>query len=257
MNSSINEKVIDQTIGLRKIAKLKAKEGQAWSIVVYVLSNEVVDGFHGLWFFIGTYSKRKEAVSRAEELIKETGISSIYAMSTCQWREIDENFKADRTIFVKDDIDKKLRKVQKEQQNKLRKKYEDEQLMKEEMEEMIKYEQEEGTIEHYTRQWYLLIKQYDKINYMKEQLKLENENYEKMIKNIQELQNKYPNLESSKSEEEDDEKGDNEDEERSDKQKSDWIERLKVTLPKRGEEDLLKYIIEKHQLISQEITEKN
>ena len=225
--------LINHTIGLRKIAmKCKPKPGQEWAIIAYVISEEVVDGFHGLWFLVGTYSSREETVKEAKELIRETGIQSIHAIKTCTWGKIDETTKYDRTIFVKDerdDVDKKLRKIQKDEQNKLRRKYEDNKIIKEEMEETIKLEQEEDSIEHYTRKWFLAVKQYEKLEYLHDEVIKAQDIYQKMIYNIKELNNKY------------------------EKHKDNWIPNLAKNLRKKGEENLLDIIIDRYNIINKEI----
>jgi len=219
---------MDQTIGLRKIKNIIPREGQEWSVIAYVISSEVVDGFHGLWFLIGTYSKRKKAIKTAEKLINETGIKSIYAMKTCEWNEINEKTITDRTILVEEDvnnIDSELLKIQKKEHETLKRKYEDDQILKEELRKTIEYEQTEGTIEHYTRQWYLMIKQYETINFIEKKLEENKNTYKKMIDNIKKLDNNNPSYQEN------------------------WLNKLTEFLPKRGEEDLLELLIEKHKAI--------
>lgn len=222
-------------IGLRKLQKIKPKRDQKWCVISYILSDEVKDGMHGLWNLIGTYNNREDAIDTAKDLVKETGITSIYAMPTCEWREIDERVKVDRTIIVedeKDNIDKEIIKRQKTEHEILQKKYEDNELLKKELMKTLKLEKNEESVEYYTRLWYLAIKQYEKINHLKEEIKTIEKSYKKMIDDIKNLDIKYPDHQNN------------------------WISKLEESLPKRGEQDLLDFLITKHTEIKKLITYK-
>ena len=225
------EKAVRDTIGLRRLQNnIEPEDGQKYAVVTYVISNKVVDGFHGLWFFIGAYPTCKSANEKVEQVIKDYGIESTYSFPMCAWRRIDERFKPDRTILVGDDkkeIDNNLNSLIKNEQKRLKTEYETRQIMRDEISKDNEMMLDDTSVQYFTRKWNLLIYKYQELEKLDTMIKENTKIYEKMKKEIKELEDKYP------------------------EHKKSWLSILEDKLPKRGEKDLLDKIIKYHGLISE------
>ena len=224
------KKVIKDTMGLKRLQdNIKPKDGQQYVVVTYIISNTVVDGFHGLWFFIGTHSTAESANKQAKEVIEEYGIESTYSLPMCTWRRIDERVKTDRTILVKtekDEISDNLNTMVKKEQTRLKTEYETHQIMREEITKDNEMMLDTNSVQYFTRKWNLLIYKYQELEELDKIYKENTVIYEKMKNEVKELEEKYP--EHTKS----------------------WLHILKDKLPKRNEEDSLNKIIKYHKLIN-------
>jgi len=217
------------THGLERLQKdYKPLDNQKYCVVTYVIVNEVVNGLHGMWFFVGTYKTAKKANKVAIDIIKKYNIQSTYAMPVCQWREIDENFKPDKTIFVGDEKkenEKNLGKMIDHEQKRLKKEFEKQAELRQDLEKDNEKMLDPESVQFFTRKWFLLINKYRKIEEFRKIIEEEENKYNEMLNEVRELEKEYPNHKES------------------------WIDILKEKLQKRGEHESLENIIKYHKII--------
>ncbi len=214
--------------GLQLIQKESPPPGQAYTVVVYILTNTIgTNGERGMIFIIGSYPSAKGAVDKAKEIVDKTGITGVYALPTCKWEDIDTKYRPDRTIYVEPSkLNKKLdsfwsRSIETQESERT---YTEPSLKDPEPDDW-----RAGTLDHYTRLWYLLIKNKTKLNDLKQQVK----HYETMLtKRADELQlvhKEHPEFESQ------------------------WLSGVERRLKSTGEADLLTMIKNGHQELVKEV----
>lgn len=162
-------------------------------IVAYFLSEEKADnGCQGLWMCLGCYKSSKEAVDRAEEIIKITGHNSIYATSTCSWQELNDEINTNRTKVIPVYLEDELQKQQKIENDKIFKLQERQELIREEIEKEISEENDQESLAYYIRQWFVAIKDMSEINFYQKKVDELTTAYNKRIENIKTSEHKHP-----------------------------------------------------------------
>lgn len=216
--------------GLTRIKKIRPQPGQEFCVIAYFLTSEVSqEGVHGMWFLVGTYPRSDMATERATELIEETGINSIYAMKTCDWQEINDKFTPDRTKIVPIGRDMKLREQHAREYQEQADRFEKDKEISQEIEEEQERELSDDSVEYYTRQWYLAIKNRSAIESMKQQLVDVEKSLDQRVENIRRAHSAHPEHEEN------------------------WLSILGEKLPKRNEGRLLELLQRGHHEMKDEV----
>jgi len=165
------EKLINALIRIQDETPLS---GQDYSVIVYVLTDEVgPNGEHGVFYIRGGYSCAKDAVNAAKELIDKYDINNVFAVPNCKWETLTKHRKSDRTIYTKPEkLNDMINHYASDSQSELKKQFENSAQAK--LRDEISREQEladvPGTIENFTRLWYLLIKNTGSLKYHQSQV---------------------------------------------------------------------------------------
>jgi hypothetical protein len=84
---------------LRKL--YRPNSGQEYFVASYFLTPTIENGgFRGMWYLIGTYGSKSEAKEVATEVIKRTGVSTVFAASTGSWHDICEEYQPEQVHLV-------------------------------------------------------------------------------------------------------------------------------------------------------------
>ncbi len=213
--------------GLQLLQKESPPPGQAYTVVAYVLTKHIgPNGERGMIFIIGSYSSADDAVNRAKEVVDKTGINGVYALPTCKWENIDTQYRPDRTIYTEPPgLNKKMDTFW-HQSVKVREYKKDNTKSPKEPESK---DWEPGTIDHYTRLWYLVAANKSQLEDLKQQAK----HYETMLaKRVSELQlahREHPEYEKQ------------------------WLVGVERKLESTGESKLLGMIKDTHQALVKEV----
>lgn len=213
-----------------EIEKFTARPGQTFCAVAYFLTKEISDeGSRGLWFFLGTFNSIKAVTKYVGKVIERTKIRSVYAMHTCTWQDINSDFKPDRTKMVPIDKESRIRQQHEKEYKSTVKAYEKEKEVSDQIEDECFREGELDSVEYYTRQWYLLIKNTSTVEKLEGDLKQAKKMQHDRITKLKEAYKNHPEHEDN------------------------WLKQLEERLPKRGETDLLEALKNGSMLLKPEI----
>lgn len=204
-----------------ELMKWKAPKEQKFTVYAYFLTDEKIikeTGIYGYHIQLGNYETRKEANKVVNEIIQQTGHKLIYSAPICSWQEINSTIDNERTKWITENGKKNLKQQQQKEimyeQEMIKKR---EKINKEISEEKDK-ELDKTTIEHYTHNWYLAIRNYSMIEYYKDKLNKIEEKFNNRVKNIKEQYSKQPEYEKK------------------------WLDVLKEKLKNRDEENIYELI---------------
>ena len=150
-------------------------------------------------------------------------------MKTCDWQDINDKFSPDRTKLVPIGRDMKLREQHNREYQDQVDRFEKEKEISREIEEEQERELSADSVEYYTRQWYLAIKNRAAIESMKQQLGDLEKSYDRRINNIREAYRRHPEHDDV------------------------WLRNLGEKLPKRREEKLLELIQQGYKEMKDEV----
>jgi len=216
------------------LEKRKPPVDQDFSVYAYFLFSEPKDGKYGKQIFLGAYPTKKKAFEEVQKVIKETGHDSIYICETCSWEDIDSTIRFDRTFK----LDPKLKSEELEKQfqtdilNREEKQKRGEQLDKE-LEIQQENELNKETIEYYAHNWFNAIKNKASYEYHKSQADYYEKLYSERVDKIRKQYSKYPKYESE------------------------WLPLYQERLTRRGEEDVYKFLVQGHDLLKDQILNKD
>nr|QBK89796.1 MAG: uncharacterized protein LCPAC101_00790 [Pithovirus LCPAC101] len=227
---------------LKKLENVEREPGQNFSVVGYFLvplkelvSDDADDLStpRGMWINLGSYSSYKQANKRREAVIKQTDVSSIWIQEMYEWQYISNgNIPKNVKNNAKDiNLDKEELILEQTRRERIKIQEEREKMdkMRKDIDNDIEKEMNKGSIEYYTRQWWLASK--DKSYY--EIVKREMNKYEKLYRDkldkIKELDIEYPEY------------------------KNKWKDVLKPKLMARNEENLYNLIDKASTEMSKEI----
>lgn len=205
------------------IAKKRPIVGQEFCVIAYFLSDQITSsGSRGMWFLVGTYPRPDIAEEAAISLIEESGIKSIYTMKTCDWQDINNKFEPNRIKSVPLGKDKRLQEQHLKEYEKTVQDFKKEQEIADEIEKEQELEIKNDSVEYYTRQWFLAIKNKSLVEDLTSKLKEATNNMNLRINNIRDSYKNHPEYEDQ------------------------WLEILREKLPRRGEENILKALEKGH-----------
>lgn len=180
----------------KNLMKTKIPYGQNYCIWAYFLLDKPSDdGLYGKIIFLGAYGK-KEALDKAEEIVKNTGHTGIIVTPSGKWENLSLELKMDKTKWVAEDHETALRLQQEKEIKKENKKKEKIDKIKKDIEEEMRLEDDPATIEHYTHNWYLAVKDKMAINMYKQKLDEMEKAYEKRVSLIRKQEEESPIMES-------------------------------------------------------------
>lgn len=214
----------------KTLEKRRPPTDQEFVIYAYFLYSEPKNGIHGKQIYLGAYPTKTKALEEVEKIIRQTGHDCIYITESCNWEDIDEKKRPDRTIYM--DPDTKAKDLEAQYREKiLREAEEDEkrELITKELEEQQEKELQPDTVEHYAHNWFNAIRNKAQYEFHKKEM----EYYEKMFnQRAEKVRDQYqaqPELEAE------------------------WLEIYEKRLKRRGEEDV--YIMMKtgHDILSEEM----
>lgn len=221
--------------GLNNIKKIKSIPGQKYCVIAYFLipvneinvpENKIQS--RGLWYLIGTYSKKTKADEVAINLIKSTGIKTIYSKLTCKWNSLDIRTNNNGIKYVDSNEDKLLKDHRVRERKDIKESYLKQEEMQKEINEEQENEMDHDSIEYYTRQWYLTIKSRSQFEEAKKNLDTYEQKYNNINNKMKELILLHPEYEKT------------------------WLNRLETRLEKRGETNIFEMIKEGHNIITTE-----
>ena len=197
------------------LEKRKPPTDQEFVIYAYFLFSEPKDGRYGKQIYLGAYPTKKRALEEVEDIIRLTGHDCIYVTEACNWEDIDENKRPDRTLYV--DPDTKVTDLENQYKEKILKQKEEEEkreLISKELDEQVLNELKPDTIEHYAHNWFNAIKNKANYEYHKEQMEYYKQCYDTRVTKIREQYKNQPDIEK------------------------DWLNIYQDRLIRRGEEDI-------------------
>lgn len=217
----------------KTLEKRRPPSDQEFVIYAYFLYSEPTDGVHGKQIYLGSYPTKRKALEEVELIVKKTGHDCIYVTESCNWEDIDEKKRPDRTIYM--DPDTKANDLEEQFRVKIMKDHEEgerREMITKELEDQLEKELQSDTVEHYAHNWFNAIRNKAQYEYHREQM----EYYEKMFnQRAEKVRNQYrdqPELEDV------------------------WLDTYEKRLKGRGEEDV--YIMMKagHDALVREVLNK-
>ena len=169
-------------------------------------------------------------MEEVDNIIKKTGHHSIYATQTCVWEDIDENIKADRTIYVNPETTAK--DLEEQYRNKILReadKDEEREFITKELEKQAWRELDNTTMEYYAHNWFNAIKNKSSYEYHKQEMEYYEKMYNKRVRKIQTQYHKQPEIEKE------------------------WLDVYEKRLKRRGEEDIFIMMREGHKVLKEEM----
>lgn len=191
-NIMAREKAIN---GFKEIMKIKPQPGQEFCVIAYfILDKNYIEknGSYGMLFIVGTYPRADMAIEKAEEMIRKTEINSIYAMKTCDFQEINDKYKPNRTKYVPINRDKILEDQHEKEYQEIKEELEKREKIEKDIEKEIEKEKDPTSLEYYTQEWYSTIINKSMIDQMKKKLQEEENQFQLKLKKIKDLDNKNP-----------------------------------------------------------------
>jgi hypothetical protein len=202
----------------KALAKLKPPAGQEFSVVAYFLADNPKD-VYGFYIPLGNFATKEKAKELVDHIIETTGHRSVYVMKTCSWQELDTQFRPDRTECVPVDQEGKLRRQNNKEQEEERIKLEKRQALEEDIIREKDAETDPTTIEHYTHNWFVAIKNHAAYRHYREQTDRAKASYDKRVRAIREQYTRQPEYDTQ------------------------WLDRLKTRLQRSGETRIFDAIV--------------
>lgn len=192
--------IVNKTINtFKKLMKIKPLPDQKYCVISYFLLDpqSIVDPnnknkSYGMWTFLGAFGTQKEAIKYAEKVILETQHSMVFATSSCTWEDLTTVDNHKDTLWVSTDTDAKLRKQHEKEYNEEINKIKLKEELDEELEAEMELEQDINSLEYYTRNWYLAIKNKSIIEDYKNKLDSMQKNFQMRIDNIKKSELSHP-----------------------------------------------------------------
>lgn len=195
------------SVNLKKIESIDTEVGQKYVVIGYFLipiselaelnkKEEDVDIPRGMWTHLGTYNSEKKAEARKKKIVEDTGITSISVKRMYEWQYISlsdiqinntndtNNINTSKEDFILDQIRREKLKIKEEREK-------DEKIRKS-IDVDIEREADKDSIEYYTRQWWLTIKNKSYYEIAKREMDKYKNIYEQKLDLIGELDQKHP-----------------------------------------------------------------
>lgn len=183
--------------GYKKIMGIFPEPGQSFLVCVWFLTTEIgKNGERGMLFPIKTCMTYGEAKDKAESVIKETGIDSVFVYPMCQWRSISDRKDRNHIALVSTDLDKNLNEQHKRQLAELEKEMKRHEEIADQIENEQEKEQDPTSIEHYIRNWFLAIRNKQLVDSYKKQAEEMESKYQLRLTMLQEQYSRQPEMES-------------------------------------------------------------
>ncbi len=234
MSSEINEHKFYSLRRLANTYKLLEKRlppsDQEFVIYAYFLYSEPRDGVHGKQIYLGAYPTKRNALSVVEDIIKRTGHDCIYVTESCNWEDIDEKKRPDRTLYV--DPQTKAKDLEEQYRHKILKEAEEEEkrdLISKELEEQAIKELDPSTIEYYVHNWFNLIKNRSKYEHHKQEMEYYDKMYNQRADKVRKQYSEQPEIEDQ------------------------WLDLYEPRLKRRGEEDIFIMLKEGHRVLVEKV----
>lgn len=197
------------------LEKRKPPTDQEFVVYAYFLFSEPVDGRIGKQIYLGAYPTKRRALEEVEKIIRQTGHDSIYVTEACNWEDIDEKKRPDRTLYV--DPETKTQDLETQYQTKILKESEENEqreIISKELDEQVMNELNTDTVEHYAHNWFNVIRNKAEYEHHKQQMEYYKKQYENRVEKVVTQYKAQPELEK------------------------DWLPLYEKRLTKRGEEDV-------------------
>ena len=204
------------TNSFKQLMSLSPPNGQQFSVVAYFIIDPPTNGRHGMWMHLGYYSSAKKAQTKAQQIIEQTGHPGVIVSPSCSWQYLDEN--PNNIKRVDTDVDGTLRsqhaKLYQQELARIR--------QREQIESSIEHDQEQSlvptTIEHYTQNWYLTVRNFAAVEHYRKMLADAEQAYQKRVELIQQQYAQQPEFDTT------------------------WLPILKSKLAERGEDNVFELI---------------
>ena len=217
----------------KTLEKRKGPIDQDFVIYAYFLYSDIKDGVHGKQIYLGAYPTKKRALEEVEDIIKQTGHDSIYVTESCNWEDIDEKKRPDRTLYM--DPQTKSEDLEAQYRSKILKEVAEEEkreFITKELEEQLKNELDHATMEYYAHNWFNAIRNKSLVEYHRQQMKYYDELYMKRVDKVRQQYLNQPEIEDT------------------------WLNVYEKRLTRRGEEDVFIMLREGHRMLKDEVLGK-
>jgi len=214
----------------KSLEKRTPPSDQEFVIYAYFLFSEPKDGRHGKQIYLGAYPTKRKALEEVDKIIRETGHDCIYVTEACNWEDIDENKRPDRTLYL--DPDTKIQDLEEQYRYKILKEKDAEEkreMISKELEEQVTKELDSSTVEYYAHNWFNAIKNKANYEYHKQEMEYYKQQYDKRVDKIREQYKNQPEIEDK------------------------WLEIYKDKLKRRGEEDVYVMMEQGHRVLVKDI----
>ncbi len=221
--------------GFIKLKEEKLLPGQNYLVLVWMLTEEIgPKGERGFLFPVCVCSSIDNAKSKAIEISKKYNLPKVQVIPFGQCEQMDNQIRPETTIYTEPPgLTGNLKSHWQFSHNEKPIVRDDEkQAILEEIEQERLIAQKEGTIEHYTRLWYLIIRNKDRLIECQTGIKHYDQKYKERIEELRKAHEKHPEYEDE------------------------WLTRLKPKLKKRGEEHILEMLQNQHSELKSIIFDK-
>ena len=210
----------------KMLEKRSPPSDQEFVIYAYFLYSEPKEGIHGKQIYLGAYPTKRKALSVVENIIKTTGHDCIYVTESCNWENIDEKKRPDRTLYV--DPQTKAKDLEDQYRYKiLREAAEGEkrELISKELEEQAVNELNKDSVEYYAHNWFNLIRNKATYEHHKQEMEYYDKMYNQRVAKVRKQYNEQPEIEDQ------------------------WLNVYEDRLKRRGEEDIFIMLKEGHRVL--------
>lgn len=173
------------------------KDPKVFIVVVYTLvskddSTLFEDGTLGDLIVCGVFNNIEEAEGRAFDIMSQTRVNSVLIFNQGEWQHLNNVFDPDRTDFVPPDLHKTLDSAQRRDlKNDYLEKRRLERIQKEVAEEK-KREEDPTTLDHYIKNWWDSISDFNAWKNSEREAAEHKKNYEKTIEKVKLQETKQP-----------------------------------------------------------------
>jgi len=172
-------------------------EDQRYCLLAYFIIDPAKNGNHGMWIFLGAFGTAKKAAERGDEIIRKTDYKCLLVRPSGEWQDLLENPDTSKIKWIPVDKESILREerrkeFKKEQQEIKLRRQREQQLARDKEQELI-----EGTLEHYTHQWYMAVRTFADISYHEKELKEARELYQERVAAIRKGYASHPEHEDN------------------------------------------------------------
>lgn len=196
-NEEPSQKQLQAFNTFKNLMKTKLPYGQQYCIWAYFLLDKPSDeGLYGKLIFLGAYQTKKDALEKATEIFKNTKHEGIIISIGGKWEDLTTKPDMCKIKWVAEDHEAELHLQQEREMKKENKKREKAERIKKEIEIEMRNEDNPSTLDHYTQNWFLAVKDKAAIKMYRQKLEEMEKAYNKRVNLIQKQESLQPEMET-------------------------------------------------------------